>query len=239
MGTVLLEVGFGETCFSAIGNHIGCVGSGLLDIFYPEKRLGDQRVLGHRAMGLPQQFRGKPRRQFPGIPHLDTIGKDKNLDKSVVAVIPVGNCIDNGFGNDGARDFELNRGLCACRAGAHASVDLTQNKFHRLIDYFKQPSLIGLLGCDGFALFRAIKMETMDLGVVEKPMRVLSEQKHGCICGLAVSQKIEVLKNRFGVLGPFEFHPACGLGRFHEYLYLPNVYIAEYCSVTNAAVKRR
>ena len=33
-------------------------------------------------MGLYQQFRGKPRHQFTGIPHLDTIGKNDDLDKS-------------------------------------------------------------------------------------------------------------------------------------------------------------
>jgi hypothetical protein len=153
MGTALLKVGLGETCFSAIGNHIGCTGSGLFNVSYPEKRLGDQRVLGHRSMGFSQQFWGESRRQFPGIPNFDAIGKNKNLDKSVGAVIPVGNRIDDGLGDDRTWDFELNRGLSACRSRTHAAVHLTQNKLHRLIDHFKQPSLIRLLRCDGFALF--------------------------------------------------------------------------------------
>ena len=115
------------------------------------------------AMGLPQQFRSKSGRQFPGIPHLDAIGKDNNLYKSVIAVIPVSNCINDGFSNDWPGNLELNGCLRACCAGTHAAIDFTQNELHRLIDHFEQSSLIRLLGCNGLALFRSMEMEAVDL----------------------------------------------------------------------------
>ncbi len=117
-------------------------------------------------MWLPQPLRRQTWRQLPRIPHLHPVGKDDDLDKSVAVVIPVGNRIDDGFGNDWAGDFELNRNLGAHRAGTHASVNLAQDELHCLINDFKQSSFIGLLGCNGFVLFRAIKMEAMHLHIV-------------------------------------------------------------------------
>ncbi len=62
-------------------------------------------------MGLAQQGRGEPGRQLTGVPHFDAISKDNNLDKSVVAVIPVGNRIDDGLSDDRAGNLEL-KGAC-------------------------------------------------------------------------------------------------------------------------------
>ena len=66
--------------------------------------------------------------------------------------------------------------LGACRARTHATIDLAQDELHRLIDQFKQPSLIRLLGCDGLALFRTMEMKAMDLCIVKKPVRILLER---------------------------------------------------------------
>ena len=124
MGTALLKVRLRKARLPAIGNHIRCAGSGFLHVFNPEQRFGDQRVARYGAMGFTQQFRGKPGRQFTGIPHLDAVGKDNDLDKSVVAVISVGNRIDDGLGDDRAGNLKRNGGLGACRARTYAAVDL-------------------------------------------------------------------------------------------------------------------
>jgi hypothetical protein len=138
-------------------------------------------------MGLSQQFRGESGRQFTGIPYSDAIGKDNDLDKSVVAAIPVRNRIDDGLSDDRAGNLELNRGLRAGCARTHAAVDLAQDELHRLIDHFEHPPFVRLLGCDGFAFFRSMKMKAMDLRIVEEPARILTEQKHGGVRGPAIS----------------------------------------------------
>ena len=112
-------------------------------------------------------------------------------------VVSMGHRIDNGLGDHRPGDLELYRCLhvrCPC---AHTAVNLAEDKFHGLIDHFKQPSGIGLLGGDGFAFFRSMKMETMHLDVIEKPLRILPEKEHGGVCGPTIPQQIEIMKNRF------------------------------------------
>ncbi len=156
-----------------------------------------------------------------------------------MAVIPVGYRIDDSLSDDRAKNFERNGGLSAGCPCTHVAVDLVQHELHRLIYHFEQPSLIRLLGRDGLSFFRPMEIKAMDLCIVEKPVRILSEQKHGGVCGPAIPQQIEIFQNRFRGARPLEFQPTCGLGGFNKSLHLSIVDILERCPVTQAAIKRR
>jgi len=88
-------------------------------------------------MGFPQQIGGEAGRQFAGVPHLYAIGEDDDLDETVMAIVAMGNRIDDGFQDNGAGNLERNGGLCAFCPRADAAVDLAKNELHCLIDHFE------------------------------------------------------------------------------------------------------
>ena len=81
------EVWLGQAGFKAIGDPVGCAGSGLLNILHPKERFGNRGIARDGAVGLSQQFGSQAGWQLSGIPDSDAIGKNDDLDKSVVAVV--------------------------------------------------------------------------------------------------------------------------------------------------------
>ena len=179
METALFEIGLRQARGPAVGNHVRCAGTHFLRVFYPEQGFGDQRVAWYGAMGLTQHVGSETGRQFTGVPHLDAIGKEDDLDKTVMVAVPVGNRIDDGLHDNGTGDLKRNRGLCAFRMRTHPAVDLAKDKLHSLINHFNQSSFIGLLRGDGLSFFRSMEMQTMNLHIVEKSGRILPEKKYG------------------------------------------------------------
>ena len=77
-------------------------------------------------------------------------------------------------------------------------VQFAQHEFNGLVNDLEDAAFVGLLGCDGFAFFRAEEMQAMDLDVVEEPAWVLAEKQDGRIGQFAVPQELEVLQHRLG-----------------------------------------
>ena len=93
-------------------------------------------------MGAAQFFKRQGRGQGTGIPDLEPILKEHDLDAGIAGVVAMDDGIDDGLGDDFLRNFVFRRRLGAFRSCSHPEVYLGEHEILGLIHEEAQPSRV-------------------------------------------------------------------------------------------------
>ena len=96
-------------------------------------------------MGFSELFKGQRWRKRTGVPHLQSISKQHNLNTAGTGIIAMRNSIDNCLPHHFRRDFVGDRNLCTFSTSTNSKVNFRENKVNCLIDKIKGPALVYLI----------------------------------------------------------------------------------------------
>jgi hypothetical protein len=174
LAAALLEVRLRQARTQAETDHVQGARAGLFNVVGQVERLGQHGIARDRRVLLPEQLRREAVGQLPRIPDLHPVAEDVDLDGRVRGVVPVRHGIDDGLGQDGARDLVADRSRRALVARPHAPRQLGEDEIDRLINQVEERALEQLEGRD----------RLLDLGPVEVQAFELRSRQPGSPVGV-------------------------------------------------------
>ena len=191
-----LELRLPQARLHAACDHVEGSGPHLFDVLHEVHRACEQGVAGDGLVGNPQLVQRQRRGQRAGVPDLQAVGEQHDLNAGVARVVPVRHGVDDRLRHDLLRYLIGHRRLHAFAPRAHRQRDLAEHEVHGVVDQLEHRALIHLVGRDRLADPRPVEVGALDRRRDQEPLRPLPEQQHRRIRHPAPVQQVEVLEQR-------------------------------------------
>ena len=132
-------------------------------------------------MKLLQFCRRQTKRQRAGIPHLQAVTEEHDLNAAVAAIVTVRHSIDDGLGDSFNGNFIIYFSDGRIMSGCDMGINVRQDKSDGLVYHLKNTPVKDLIRKNRFGHFVRRKHGAFHFGSDKKLLRVISEQQQSRI----------------------------------------------------------